>query len=102
MLAVAGALLEPRRADVGRSRLSALQYVHLAANERCAPGAAGVSQPGCGERVGLLKAFAITRATPDHGGLTLAALVSERSCSAQVAVSPANVRTAEPPRAGGA
>jgi hypothetical protein len=30
-----------------------------------------------------------------------AALVSERSCIAQVAVSPANVRTAEPPRAGG-
>jgi hypothetical protein len=35
-----------------------------------------------------------------HGGLTVAALVNERSCIAQVAVSPANVRTAEPPRAG--
>jgi hypothetical protein len=38
---------------------------------------------------------------PNHGGLTPAALVSECSCIAQVAVSPANVRTAEPPRAGG-
>jgi hypothetical protein len=37
----------------------------------------------------------------NHGGLTPAALVNERSCIAQVAVSPANVRTAEPPRAGG-
>jgi hypothetical protein len=37
----------------------------------------------------------------NHGGLTPAALVNECSCSAQVAVSPANVRTAEPPRAGG-
>jgi hypothetical protein len=38
---------------------------------------------------------------PNHGGLTPAALVNERSCIAQVAVSPANVRTAEPPGAGG-
>ncbi len=36
-----------------------------------------------------------------HGGLTHAAPVNERLCIAQVAVSPANVRTAEPPRAGG-
>jgi hypothetical protein len=88
-------------AALGCPHVSALQYVHLAANERCAPGAAGVSQPWCGERVGLRKAFAIARVIPNHGGLTPAALVSERSCIAQVAVSPANVRTAEPPRAGG-
>jgi hypothetical protein len=38
---------------------------------------------------------------PYHGGLTPAALVNERSCIAQVAVSPANVRIAGLPRAGG-
>jgi hypothetical protein len=36
-----------------------------------------------------------------HGGLTPAALVNERWCIAQVAVSSANARTAKPPRAGG-
>jgi hypothetical protein len=39
--------------------------------------------------------------SPYHGGLTPAALVNQRSCIPQVAVSPANLRTAEPPRAGG-
>ena len=36
-----------------------------------------------------------------HGGLTPAALVNQRSCIAQAAVSPGNLRTVEPPRAGG-
>jgi hypothetical protein len=54
-----------------------------------------------GVRRTLFASFCKRGQLPTHGELTLAAPVNERSCIAQVAVSPVNIRTAEPLRAGG-
>jgi hypothetical protein len=94
---------EPRRADARRSCECAFlrECRYFSADGRRAPGAAGVSQPWHADVLSPGTAIASASALPNLGGLTPAALVNERMCIAQVAVSPANVRTAEPPRAGG-
>jgi hypothetical protein len=84
---ICNCVTKPRRADGRRSCKRA--FVHrecryFSANWRRAPGAAGVSQPWHADVLSPGTAIASATALPNHGGLTPAALVNERMCTANV------------------
>jgi hypothetical protein len=106
-VAITGAIAEPRRANARRSCKRAFVYrtsrsfVGKCPHHRTTKSGGRKPPVACEHPRSATNARCLPARFPNHRGLTVAALVNERSCIAQVAVSSANVRTTEPPRAGG-